>query len=52
MSRPSLPGAFVRGSGIGERERAVDRDADRARVEWASRFRELCAVRTGGSWRS
>nr|WP_035920659.1 hypothetical protein [Frankia sp. QA3] len=37
--------AFVRGSGIRERERAVDRDADRARVEQAPQFGKLRAVR-------
>src|SRR5882757_4144453 len=38
-------GAFVRRSGLRERKRAVDRDANRARVEQASQFSELRAGR-------
>ncbi|APY84608.1 hypothetical protein A7J05_01475 [Streptomyces alfalfae] len=38
--------ALVRRLGLCERERAVDRDADRARIQQATQFSELRAVRT------
>ena len=41
----SFRGPFVRLSRIRERNRAVDRDANRAGIEQASEFRELRAIR-------